>query len=327
MKVRVSKLRIWHLPYLIRTFVHYRASCEDVVLFGGSSASIFAVAARAVGGLAPESHIFAAWVGGDLIGLALAEFAPDRRRANVLGLTVLPSDHGGTDGSDGIAAGTLLLEHVAIDAAERGYVSIFLRLPRKSRFLEPFAKIGFVSAVSEDEYVRQLGPIADPEPIEGLRLIEQADAWDLAQLYRTITPAALQLAEGSDGYGLFAPRAFVRIGLRRRRADQYVVAGDRGLDGWLSVKPDDHGRNTILMMVHPRHSSLTPKLLSFAMWTLRRCSPLPTLVVVHSHEDVLRRAVEAEGFERTDTRELLVKHLAVRISEPIPAQMLDRATS
>lgn len=327
MKIQVSKLRIWHLPSLIRAYVLYKGSCEDVVLFGRSSASTFVVAARSICGFSPESQVFAAWVGDDLIGLALAEFAPHRRRANVLGLIVVPFDHRSNNEMDGIAVGTSLLDHVAVDAAERGYVSIFLRVPRMSRFLEPFVRSGFVSAVSEDEYVRRLGPIANPEPIQGLRLIEKADAWDLAQLYRTVTPPALQFAEDADGYGLFPPRAFLRIGLARRGPDQYVVVGDSGLDGWLCVKPDDHGRNTILMMIHPRHSSLTPRLLSFAMWILRGCTPLPTRVVVHSHEDVLRRSVEAEGFERTGTHELLVKHLAVRIAEPMPAQILDRATS
>ncbi len=327
MKVQVSKLRVWHLPSLIRAYVLHKGSCEDVVLFGRSSASTFVAAARAISGFAPESQVFAAWVGDDLIGLALAEFAPQRRRANVLGLIVVPFDQRSENEMDGIAVGTSLLEHVAVDAAERGYVSIFLRVPRMSRFLEPFVRSGFVSAVSQDEYVRQLGPIANPEPIQGLRFIEKADVWDLAQLYRTVTPPALQFAEDTDGYGLFTPRTFLRIGLARQRPNQYVVVGDPGLDGWLCVKPDDHGRNTILMMIHPRHSSLTPRLLNFAMWIVRGCTPLPTRVIVHSHEDILRRSVEAEGFDRTGTHELLVKHLAVRIEEPMPAQMLDRATS
>ena len=106
-----------------------------------------------------------------------------------------------------------------------------------------------------------------------------------------------------------------------------MVDGERGLDGWLRVHPGSRGRHTAALMVHPRRAALTRPLLGFAIWSLMDTGRLPVRVVVHAHEDALRRAVEDEGFAKTEERELLVKHMTVRIAAEVPAQALDRATS
>ena len=322
----VSRLRPWHALALARNFILATGPRENVAPVAGPTPPAFTALAATVPGLVPDVQGYAAWAGDSMAGFALAELAPDRRRANVSVLTIALSADDDSPDSVELAACAALLERLTADAAARGYVSVFARLPRDSRFREVFGRLGFIGAVSEDVYTRRPGPIADPGAISGLRPVEQADAWDVSQLYRTITPAALQLAESPGGERPSIPRR--RLPLFGGRApEEFVVDGERGLDGWLRVHPGARGRHTAALMVHPRRAALTRPLLGFAVWTLMDMGRLPVRVVVHAHEDTLRRAVEAEGFAKTEERELLVKHMTVRIASEVPAQALDRATS
>ena len=327
MTPRVSRLRPWHAPALARNFILATGPRENVVPVAGPTPPAFMALAGTVPGLVPHVQGYATWAGDDLAGFALAEFVPDRRRANVSVLTIaLSADDAGPDAIE-LAACTAMLERLTVDAAARGYVSVFARLPRDSRFREVFGRLGFVGAVSEDVYTRRPGPIADPGSTTGLRPVEQADAWDISQLYRTITPAALQLAESPGGERPTVPRRKFSLLGGGRAPQEFVVDGEFGLDGWLRVHAGTRGRHTAALMIHPRRADLTRQLLRFAVWSLMDAGRLPVRVVVHAHEDSLRRAVEAEGFAKTDERELLVKHMTVRIAAEVPAQALDRATS
>lgn len=327
MTPRVSRLRPWHALELARNFILATGPRENVAPVAGPTPPAFMALAATLPGLVRDVQGYAAWTGDDLLGFALAEFVPDRRRANVSVLTIALSADGATPDAVEVEACAVLLERLTIDAAARGYVSVFARLPRDSRFREVFGRLGFVGAVSEDVYTRRPGPIADPGAISGLRPVEQADAWDISQLYRTITPAALQLAEspGAERPTL-SRRRFSMLG-GGRAPQEFVVDGELGLDGWLRVHAGTRGRHTAALMVHPRHAALTRPLLRFAVWSLLDARRLPVRVVVHAHEDALRRAVDDEGFAKTDERELLVKHMSVRIAAEVPAQALDRATS
>ncbi len=323
----VSRLRPWHAPALARNFILAAGPREHVAPVAGPTPPAVMALAATVPGLVPDVQGYAAWAGDNLVGFALAEFAPDRRRANVSVLTIaLSADDIAPDSAE-IGACGALLERLTADAAALGYVSVFARLPRDSKFREVFGRLGFVGAVSEDVYTRRPAPIANPGPISGLRPVEPADAWEISQLYRTITPAALQLAESPGGERPSVPRRRLPLLGGGRAPEEFVVDGERGLDGWLRIHPGTRGRHTAALMVHPRRAALTRPLLGFAVWSLLDAGRLPVRVVVHAHEDALRRAVEAEGFARTEERELLVKHMTVRIASEVPAQALDRATS
>lgn len=327
MTPRVARLRPWHAPALARNFILAAGPRENVAPVPGPTPPAFLALAATVPGLVPDVQGYAAWAGDNLVGFSLAELAPDRRRANVSVLTLALSGDDVTPDSVELAACAALLERLTADAAARGYVSVFARLPRDSRFREAFGRLGFVGAVSEDVYTRRPGPIANPGPVSGLRPVEQADAWDISQLYRTITPAALQLAESPGGERPSVPRRRLPLLGGGCAPQEFVVDGERGLDGWLRVHPGARGHHTAALMVHPRRAALTRPLLGFAVWSLMDAGRLPVRVVVHAHEDALRRAVEDEGFAKTEERDLLVKHMTVRIAAAVPSQALDRATS
>ena len=327
MTLRVSRLRPWHAPALARNFILASSPRENVVPVAGPTPPALTALAATVPGLVPHVQAYAAWAGDELQGFALAELVPDRRRANVSALTVARSADTAAPDATELDAGASLLERLTVDAAARGYVSVFARLPRDSRFRDVFGRLGFVGAVSEDVYTRRPAPMADPGAITGLRAVEQADAWDISQIYRTITPAALQLAESPGGERPTLPRRRFSLLGGGRAPQEFVVDGEYGLDGWLRVHARTRGRHTAALMVHPRRAALTRQLLRFAVWSLMDAGRLPVRVVVHAHEDALRRAVEDEGFAKTDERELLVKHMTVRIAAEVPAQALDRATS
>ena len=76
-----------------------------------------------------------------------------------------------------------------------------------------------------------------------------------------------------------------------------------------------------------RTASSASPLIRYALWRLTQGASIPTEIMVRSHDDVLRRAVEFEGFKLTDTRELMVHQMAVRVHAESPAQVFDRVTS
>ena len=179
----VTRLRPWHAPALARSFILATGPREHVAPVAGPTPPAFMALAATVPGLVPDVQGYAAWAKESLVGFALAEFVPDRRRANVSVLTIARSSDDIAQDSAELAACAALLEHLTAEAGARGYVSVFARLPRDSRFREVFGRLGFIGAVSEDVYTLRPGPIASPGSISGLRPAEQADAWDISQLY------------------------------------------------------------------------------------------------------------------------------------------------
>ena len=335
MTVIVLRMRPWHIWALIRTFMLRTRGSINVVLSDGLIPPVLRALAFAILGLGGSKQAYGAWIGQQLVGFLLVEFPSDRRRVSVLGITAVAADTSFDDvsGARGVAAvqdiGQALMQRVSNVATREGFLSVFVRLPVDSPFFDAFKRLGFVSAVREDVYTRLPGPMSVPRVIEGLRVREPADAWDISQLYRAITPAPVQLAESPDSECPSSSHGHSFGGWSGRRTGEFVVVSSEvsGIDAWVCVTAVHRGHHTIELMIHPRNSLLASELIRFALWTLMGGAPIPTQVIVRSHEDVLRRAAESEGFVLRTTRELLVHHMAVRIHAGEPAHAFDQVTS
>ena len=333
MTVTVLRLRPWHIRALIGTFVLGTQSFRSVVGFEGLRTLSLRALAYAIPGLIQGKRAYGAWMAGQLVGFLLVECPAKSRRVRVLDLAVVDrlfnKDQGLNNVSCEKAICETLLTRLSEVAAGDGFISLFVRLAIDSPFVHTFQGLGFVVAVREDVYVRNPRPMGVPHVIEGLRSMEAADAWDVSQLYRAVTPAAVQLADFPDAKLAGGFQDHVFDSWLSRRSREFVIGSSegRGLDAWVRVTAANHGCHTISLMLHPRNSSSASPLIRFALWRLTQGASIPTRIMVRSHDDVLRRAVEFEGFNLTDTRELMVHQMAVRVHAGSPAQVFDRVTS
>ncbi|MDE2769360.1 MAG: hypothetical protein OXI70_14850, partial [Chloroflexota bacterium] len=121
MTSRVSRLRPWHAPALARNFILTTGPREHVTPVAGPTPPALMALAATLPGLVPDVQGYAAWTGDDLLGFALGELVPDRRRANVSALTIALTAEDASPESIELAACEALLERLTLDAAGRGY--------------------------------------------------------------------------------------------------------------------------------------------------------------------------------------------------------------
>lgn len=333
MTVTVLRMRPWHIRALIGTFVLGTRSCRSVVGVEGLRALSLRALAYAIPGLIQGKRAYGAWMAGQLVGFLLVECPTKSRRVRVLDVAVVDRPFNKDQGTNNVswerAICETLLTRLSEVAARDGFISLFVRLAIDSPFFDTFQGLGFVVAVREDVYVRHPRPMGVPHVVEGLRAKEAADAWDVSQLYRAVTPASVQLADFPDDKLAGGFQDYVFGSWPSRRPREFVVESSEGsgVDAWVRVTAAHYGCHTIRLMLHPRNSSSASPLIRFALWRLTQCASIPTRIMVRSHDDVLRRAVEFEGFNLTDTRELMVHQMAVRVHAGSPAQAFDRAMS
>ena len=333
MTVTVLRLRPWHIRALIGTFVLGPKSCRSVVGGEGLRALCLRALAYAIPGLIQGKRAYGAWMAGQLVGFLLVECQAKSRRVRVLDLAVVDRSFDRDQGLNNMscvkAICETLLMRLSDVAARDGFISLFVRVAIDSPFVPIFQGLGFVVAVREDVYVRNPRPMSVPHLVEGLRSREAADSWDVSQLYRAVTPAAVQLADFPDAKLSGGFQGHVFESLLSTRPREFVIGSSEacGVDAWVRVTAANNGRHTISLMIHPRNASSASPLIRYALWRLTQGASIPTEIMVRSHDDVLRRAVEFEGFNLTDTRELMVHQMAVRVHAGSPAQVFDRVTS
>ena len=332
MTVWAARLRAWHVPSALGTFVLSNLSAYEVVVYAGRVTPALIAAGAAVPGLVPQYQAVGAWVDGSLSGFGLVRYRAGERRAGVAALVIL-AHHGERGRSPGqpdgteLNACTELLYAAGAEAAGQGAVSLLARVPDGSPFALAFAETGFVVAVREHAYRLQPAPVPAPAQIRDLRRQAPVDAWDILQLYRAITPAAVQQAESpSPQQWETAPSGLPWPARAVAACERYVVPGPHGLDAWLEILTNAGGGHRLALMVHPRASELVGPIIQFALWRLSDFPARPVRVVVRDHETQLAAGLESAGFVRGGCELLMVKHMAIRIPSEVPGVAFERAT-
>ena len=331
MNIRATTLHPWHIPQLLGTFVFANAQQQAVVRYPGRLAPALVAAAATTLGFGSRYRAVAAWGDGSLVGFGVTRRPLDTRQSVIEALTVInhPNVDGKTPGMlgdpDSTVCGELLRGLTAVDAV-RGSVGVIARVPVESPFCGTFTSNGFGEVMRERVFHRPPAPAPEPPDILGLRPQERADAWDLQQLHRAITPAAAQQA---DSPNLHMVRPLVsrwRLG-RGGARESYVVASERGLAAWIEIERDIGQTHRMNLMTHPRSADLVASVIEFGLWRLSQWNTRPVQTVVRDHEWQVAARLQASGFVNTHTRVLMVKHMAVRIAAKAPPAALGRVTS
>src|SRR2546430_3891248 len=217
-----------------------------------------------------------------------------------------------------------LIEYMLEMAPGHGILRIFAKVEDEIPEQELFSRAGF------QRYARELTYIYDPEHegaqslapsshdlnLPSLRRWSRHHAWGLHQLYRSVTPQRVQMAEMLENSEEFAK---LTVGSLRplpsplsRGRENYVCDVGVRLGAWLQLCPSHgSGPHQLSLVVHPEHAELAEPLLQFGIKKLQEKSVRSIYCQVHEYESIVIAALRNSGFEHTTTRAMLVRHIAL----------------
>jgi hypothetical protein len=219
-----------------------------------------------------------------------------------------------------------LLEYMLEIASTHGILRIFAKVEDEIPELELFQRAGF------QRYARELTYIYEPEglppgiDLPSLRRWNRHHVWGLHQLYRSVTPQRVQMAELLENSEEFAQ---LHVGSLRRLPfslsggrENYVCDLGVRLGAWLQVYRG-HGSapHQISLIVHPEHAELAEPLLKFGVRRALEGGVRRIYCQVREYESAVIAALRSSGFEHAGTKVLLVRHLALLAMNPrtVPA--------
>jgi len=219
------------------------------------------------------------------------------------------------------------VEYLLEMAAGHGILRIFGKVEDEIPEQELFSRAGF------QRYARELTYVYDPEHegaqfitsslhdlnLPSLRRWNRHHVWGLHQLYRSVTPQRVQMAEMLENSEEFAklyvgslhplPSPF------SQGNENYVCDVGVRLGAWLRLC---RGRGStaphqLSLMVHPEHADLAEPLLRFGINRLQEESVRRIYCQVREYESFVIAALRNSGFEHTSTRAMLVRHIALMV--------------
>jgi len=253
-----------------------------------------------------------------ILGFAQVQERPSRTMWEISYLASMVQRN--VSGDDVLAA---LLEYMIEMAANHGILRIFAKVEDEIPEQELFQRAGF------QRYARELTYVYDPDVggqlmalntsslnLPSLRRWNRHHVWGLHQLYRSVTPQRVQMAEMLEN-----SEEFARLHVGSLRAlpfslsqgnENYVCDVGVRLGGWLRLcRGHGSAPHQLFLIVHPEHSELAEPLLRFGIRRLQEHSVRRIYCQVREYESIVIAALRNSGFEHTSTRAMLVRHIAL----------------
>ena len=251
-----------------------------------------------------------------ILGFAQVQERPSRTMWEISYLASMVQRN--VSGDDVLAA---LLEYMIEMAANHGILRIFAKVEDEIPEQELFQRAGF------QRYARELTYVYDPDvgsqfmaanvfSLPSLRRWNRHHMWGLHQLYRSVTPQRVQMAEMLENSEEFAK---LHVGSLRalpfslsQGNENYVCDVGVRLGGWLRLcRGHGSAPHQLFLMVHPEHFELAEPLLRFGIRRLQEHSVRRIYCQVREYESFVIAALRNSGFEHTSTRAMLVRHIAL----------------
>jgi GNAT superfamily N-acetyltransferase len=269
-------------------------------------------------GIFPLSPASRTWICEDhwrILGFAQVQERPSR---TIWEITYLASMVQRAISSDDVLSA--LLEYMLEMAVGHGILRVFAKVEDEIPEQDLFQRAGF------QRYARELTYVYDPDDktsldmpvpnLPSLRRWNRHHAWGLHQLYRSVTPQRVQMAEMFDSSEEYAK---LHVGSLRglsspfsRRGESYVCDVGVRLGAWLRLCPSyGSGPHRLSLIVHPEHSDLAEPLLQFGIRKLLGTSIRPVSCQVREYESNVITALRNSGFEQAAIKALLVRHIAL----------------
>src|SRR5947209_808114 len=230
-----------------------------------------------------------------------------------------------------------LLEYMLEMASTHGILRIFAKVEDEIPEMELFQRAGF------QRYARELTYVYDPkcqkpeslafsqrEPnLPSLRRWSRHHAWGLHQLYRSVTPQRVQMAEmleNSEEYAKLHVGSLSPLPSLFSRGDEsYVCDVGVRLGAWLRIcRGYGSAAHRLFLSVHPEHAELAEPLLQFGIRKLQEKNVRRIYCLVREYDSFVITALRNSGFEQAATKVLLVRHLALLATRQSTVPLLEQ---
>ncbi len=222
---------------------------------------------------------------------------------------------------------TALLEYTLEMAATHGILRIFAKVEDEIPELGMFQRSGFQRYARELTYVYQPGltSVQNEPPLPSLRRWNRHYVWGLHQLYRSVTPQRVQMAELLENSEEYAK---LHVGSQRLFSngnENYVCDVGVRLGAWLRLcRGQGSAPHRLFLMVHPEHTDLAEPLLRFGIRRLQEVAVRPIYCMVREYDSFVITALRNSGFEQISTKDLLVRHMALLAMRPSAVPLLEQ---
>ena len=246
--------------------------------------------------------------GGRMAGFAQVRMRKENSEADVVYLTPSLSV-----AEEAAAVWCRLLEHLCLEAGERGIQRIFARPPEDGPEIEAFQQVGFSIYAREDIFRLVQVPSDLPHPERRTIRPQQAtDSWGLQGLYAAIAPRLVQQAENVTAREWEAtPGPWLRQG----RREGYVLEDWGEIIGYLRMRKGQTG-HWLEILLHPQAYERADELVVQALSLLAEYPPCPIYCCLRRYQGGLNIPLEAKGFQLFASQCVMVKHTTVRVKEP-----------
>lgn len=244
---------------------------------------------------------------GKQLGLAQIRTRPGRPERDIVFMSPTLNSGNGSH-----AVWQRLITHLCVQTAESGTLRIYARLPLHTDELQIFKNVGFVEYGQEHFF--QLDPSVDrvamPPKLQ-LRLQQASDGWGLQKLYATLTPRAVQNAEGlAQGQWELNRR---RWGEQGRRTG-YVWEYEGDILGALHIRNGKRGYS-VRTLLHPDALDRAEDLCQAALRLTAAKPKSPVYFTYRHYEAGWSNILPSFGFEPLTSQVLVTKPMAVRVRE------------
>ncbi|HEX2912038.1 MAG TPA: hypothetical protein VH186_14615 [Chloroflexia bacterium] len=198
-----------------------------------------------------------------------------------------------------------LLEHLVIDAGEKGIVRVYARLSSDSPQLDLFNQTGFHAYTHENLFHLQLAESVDAPVNLNLKEQRNRDAWFIQQLYSAITPTFVQNSEQTTSRSWeihkgYLPRPTKETGWLLKEADK-AVAYIRLLS--------HRNRHLLQIMNLDTRREILPDLVRFALSNIKAGPDTHVYCAVREYQAEQEAVLEDAGFVKIFGKQsVLVKH-------------------
>src|SRR5947209_4053760 len=267
-----------------------------------------------------------------ILGFAQVHERPSRTMWDISYLASMVQRDG--SGDDVLAA---LLEYMLEMAAGHSILRIFAKVEDEIPEQELFSRAGF------QRYARELTYVYDPEHVgaqgivppsndlllPSLRRWNRHHAWGFHQLYRSVTPQRVQMAEmleNSEEYAKLHVGSLSPLPSFLSRGDEsYVCDVGVRLGAWLRIcRGNGTAPHRLFLSIHPEHAELAEPLLQFGIRRLQENNVRRIYCLVREYDSFVITALRNSGFEQTATKALLVRHLALLATRQSTVPLLEQ---
>jgi hypothetical protein len=198
-----------------------------------------------------------------------------------------------------------LLEHLVVDAGEKGVVRVYARISSDSPQLDLFNQTGFHAYTHENLFYLSYEQAVERPAALPIREQRNRDAWNIQQLYTAITPTFVQSSEQSNSRSWEIHKGYLP---RPTKETGWILTEGEKAMAYIRIL-SHRNRHLIRFMNLDTRRELLPDLVRFALATLKAGADTQVYCTVREYQMEQEAVLEDFGFSRIHGKQaVLVKH-------------------